>query len=189
VITTTDFWKKVSNREYRAAFATTQFKRLVPLQIQTLRRQRAWSQAELARNANLTQGVISRAEDQDYGNLTINTILTIAEGFDVAFVGRFVPFSELYKWYDNLNAETMRVLSFDEENQAMSAGVEDDSDLMVAVQGNSIGDAKYGNVIDFESRQGLGGTQEPSGCGLESMQRTLKRDGGLAHGNFSSLAS
>ena len=47
----------------------------------------------LAERSGLTQGAISRAL-----NLTVNlvnTIIRIASGFDVAFVGRFVPFSEL----------------------------------------------------------------------------------------------
>lgn len=76
------------------------------------------SQDDLAQAAGLTQGVISRAEDQDYGNLTVNTILSIAEGLDVAFVGRFVPFSELDRWYVNLSQETMKVPSFEEESRA-----------------------------------------------------------------------
>ena len=89
-------WRKLrASRAYRKAFATAQFKRLVPFQIGALRRGRGWSQQELAEACGLTQGVISRAEDPDYGNLTVNTILKIAEGFDIAFVGRFVPFSNL----------------------------------------------------------------------------------------------
>ncbi|HEY0704253.1 MAG TPA: helix-turn-helix domain-containing protein [Candidatus Acidoferrales bacterium] len=118
--TLSEVWQKFAqNKAYRSAFARAQFKRLVPLQIQTLRKKRGWSQHELAEQAAVTQGVVSRAEDQDYGNLTVNTILKIAEGFDVAFVGRFVPFSELDRWYVNLSSRTMNVPSFDEENDAL----------------------------------------------------------------------
>jgi len=123
VNTFSELWRKLSNRKYRAAFARTQFKRLIPLQVQTLRRQRGWSQEVLAERAKLTQGVISRAEDQDNGNLTVNTILSIAEGLDVAFVGRFVAFSELNRWYVSLSRENMRVPSFDQENEAMIAAI------------------------------------------------------------------
>ena len=64
----------------------------------------------------MTQGVISRAEDQDYGNLTVNTILKIADGFDVAFVGEFVPYSELERFTKKLSSKKF-VASFEEENQ------------------------------------------------------------------------
>jgi transcriptional regulator with XRE-family HTH domain len=181
VITITEFWQKLSNKKYRSAFAREQFKRLVPLQVQTLRKQREWSQEYLAERAKLTQGVISRAEDQDYGNLTVNTILSIAEGFDVAFVGRFVPFSELDRWYVSLSQETMRVPGFDAENAAMVAA-EDASNAMTAARGNGLGDARYGNVIVFdEARKELAGnTQSFSDClGRELL--TATRYGGSTY--------
>jgi hypothetical protein len=89
VNTTSEQWKKLRDKEYRQAFAVAQFKRLVPFQIRSLRKNRELSQEKLAELSALTQGVISRAEDSDYGNLTVNTILKIANGFDVAFVGAF----------------------------------------------------------------------------------------------------
>lgn len=105
---------------------------MIPLQIRVLRKQRDWSQARLATESQLTQGVISRAEDPDYGNLTVNTLVRIASGFDCAFVGRFVPFSELCRWYSMLEDEdTLQVPSFGDDpalierrpsGTAMSAG-------------------------------------------------------------------
>jgi transcriptional regulator with XRE-family HTH domain len=108
-------WSKLDDRGYRRAFLIGQFKRMVPFQIQILRKQRGWSQEQLAEACDLTQGVISRAEDPDYGNLTINTILRIANGFDVAFIGRFAPYGDLEDWFGGLS-EKMYVPSFDVEN-------------------------------------------------------------------------
>ncbi len=109
-------WNKLAkSKKYRSAFAKAQFKRLVPFQIRALRKKRGWSQETLAANANLTQGVISRAEDPDYGNLTVNTILNIAEGFDVVFVGKLVPYSEFVRWYGNLSEHLRPIHSFEEE--------------------------------------------------------------------------
>jgi transcriptional regulator with XRE-family HTH domain len=109
--------KKLSDKEYREAFVSAQIKRMLPMQIRALRTQRDWKQGDLAEAAKLTQGAISRAEDPDYGNLTINNLLRIAAGFDVAFVSRFVPFSELGKWYVNLSSEeSLMVSSFAEDS-------------------------------------------------------------------------
>jgi transcriptional regulator with XRE-family HTH domain len=116
VSTFNEVWRKLENKEYRSAFVAAQFKRLVPFQIRSLRKQRGWSQEKLAENSNLTQGVISRAEDSDYGNLTVNTILKIAGGFDVAFVGWFVTFSQLDEWFIGVSEDAVKVPSFEEES-------------------------------------------------------------------------
>jgi transcriptional regulator with XRE-family HTH domain len=155
-----DLWRKFSQgKRYRAAFARQQFKRLVPLQIQTLRRQRGWSQQILAKKSGMTQGVLSRAEDQDYGNLTVNTILNIAEGFDVAFVGRFVPFSELGKWYVSLSGETTQVPSFEEENASVMVP-ENQQDAIVERMASGLSqdeEKRFGNVVAFKTYAQLEG--------------------------------
>ncbi|MBV9759818.1 MAG: helix-turn-helix transcriptional regulator [Acidobacteriaceae bacterium] len=112
-----NIWEKLSrSKSYRESFVGAFVKRMVPLQIRTLRKERGWSQAELAKEAKLTQGVISRAEDPNYGNLTVNTLVRIAAGFDCAYVGEFVPFSELASRYSNLEHEdSLRVPSFKDD--------------------------------------------------------------------------
>jgi transcriptional regulator with XRE-family HTH domain len=82
-----------------------------------MRKKLGWSQEDLAKASNLTQGVVSRAEDSDYGNLTFNTVLRIAAGLDVAFVGRFVPFSDAAKWFSNLSEESVQIPTFQEEDK------------------------------------------------------------------------
>lgn len=108
-------WEKLGrSKKYREGFAASVVKRMIPLQIRVLRKQRDWSQARLANESKLTQGVISRAEDPDYGNLTVNTLVRIGAGFDCAFIGRFVPFSDLARWYTDLgNEKSLEVASFD----------------------------------------------------------------------------
>ena len=119
-----DVWNSFAkSKKYREAFTFSLFKRMVPFQIRALRKQREWSQEQLAKSANLTQGVVSRAEDPDYGNLTINTIRRIAAGFDVAFIVKFVPFSELDKWFLDLSEVSVQVRSFEEENEALAVAL------------------------------------------------------------------
>jgi len=186
VNTFTDVWRKLSNKKYRTAFAKTQFKRLVPLQIQALRKQRGWSQEVLAENAKLTQGVISRAEDQDYGNLTVNTILNIAEGFDVAFVGRFVPFSELDRWYVNLSQATMHAPSFDAENAVI---LEDENKANIEAIAQEEGhpeafkvDDRFRNVIGFgKAQRELEGKGQSTEHVLEHVPSNTQHGGGLAY--------
>jgi transcriptional regulator with XRE-family HTH domain len=131
-------WTKLleNGAAYRKAFVGSQVKRLIPFQIHALRKNRRWSQDELAKRCGLTQGVISRAEDPDYGNLTLNTTIAIAGGFDVAFVGKFVPFSELDDFVVGLSeVSSGSIPSFTEENQNMMNNLGRIPEQMVAVAG------------------------------------------------------
>lgn len=108
-------WEKLRDKAYREAFVTAQLKRGLPTQIRVMLKDRGWTQDDLARRSGLKQGAISRASDPDYGNLTINTILRIASGFDVAYIGRFVPFSDLARWYSRLSESALSVSSFGDD--------------------------------------------------------------------------
>jgi len=154
-------WAKLRNRKYRAEFVAAQVKRGIPFQIQTLMKQKEFSQEKLAAESGLTQGVISRAANPDYGNLTLNTIIKIAAGFDVAFVGKFVPFSELGKWFANLSEESVRVKSFNEEDEEISqalglgsveqALVEPEEEARKDLQPHSPRQPQLGSVLEIEN--------------------------------------
>src|ERR1043166_1997273 len=98
-------WKKLRDKTYRDEFVVAQAKRAIPFQIRAMMRARGISQEELAKRSGLTQGVISRAANPAYGKLTLNTILRVASGFDVAFIGLFVPYSRLESFFDRMNEE------------------------------------------------------------------------------------
>jgi transcriptional regulator with XRE-family HTH domain len=122
--------KLSQSKEYREAFVAAFLKRYIPFQIRTIRKKKGMSQPALAQASKITQGVISRAEDPDYGNLTLNTVLKIASGFDLAFVGKFVRFSELLRVMDQLSEESLDLPSFLEEcKQEPPAGVETKPDV------------------------------------------------------------
>jgi transcriptional regulator with XRE-family HTH domain len=111
-------WQRMAaDKKYREEYAIAMLKRMIPYQTRAIRQKKNWSQAQLAEAANLTQGVISRAEDPDYGNLTLSTIGRIAAGYDLAAIVRFVPFSELVRFSENLSEREFRNLpAFEEEN-------------------------------------------------------------------------
>jgi hypothetical protein len=122
MITFKGVWQKLSNKQYRDHYALSLLKRSVAFQIKTLRKKHCGTQAVLAEKSNLKQGVISRSEDQEYGNLTFNTVGRIAAGLDMAFIGKFVPFTELIRFSGELSEEEFKnIPTFDEENAALPA--------------------------------------------------------------------
>lgn len=117
-----NLWNKLSSsKDYREALVASQLKRGLPFQARAMRKGRGWSQAVVAERSGLTQGVVSRAEDPDYGNLTLNTVLRIAAGHDVAVICEFVSFSDFAKWYVNFSEDTAFVPSFEDERVSFPA--------------------------------------------------------------------
>ena len=114
--TTSNVWARLRSKRYRDHFVAAQVKQVIPYQIRALMKDRGISQAELAERAGLTQGAISRAANPKYGNLSLNTLVRIAAGFDVAFIGQFVPFSELDRWLTHLHDESASISTFEEED-------------------------------------------------------------------------
>jgi transcriptional regulator with XRE-family HTH domain len=117
LLTKTEIWQQLKKgKRYRREFAAQFSKRAIPQQIALLRKQFGITQGELAKRAEMTQGAVSRAVDPEYGNLTVNTLVRIASGFDLVFVGTFVRWSELPRWFNRFYSESFTVPSFEEED-------------------------------------------------------------------------
>jgi hypothetical protein len=130
-----NLWNKLSSsKEYREAIVASQLKRGLPFQARAMRKERGWPQAVVAGKSRLTQGVVSRAEDPDYGNLTFNTVLRIAAGHDVAVICKFVSFSEFAKWYVTFSEDSGVVPAFEEEREHFTAELMGSSESMSMVE-------------------------------------------------------
>lgn len=173
---------------YRAQFAAASFKRSVPLQIRALRKARGWSQAQLAERAGLTQGVVSRAENANYGNLTVNTILSIAAGFDCAFVGRFVAFSGMAQWLEGLAESQIHVPSFEDDRPSPARDTTNltGSVLPLPGTGNALSGTDGLDGLRSRPRQGEAGMEiKPPQISLQG--GTLSEPGGEDRRNAKKL--
>lgn len=104
--------RKLANKEYRDAWVDESVKTVVPFQIQAIRKQRGWSQAVLGEKAGMLPNAITRLESIDYGNLSVNTLLRIAHGFDCGLLVKFVPFSRLVREFEDVSPFALEVNDF-----------------------------------------------------------------------------
>jgi transcriptional regulator with XRE-family HTH domain len=141
-------WDKLSkSKRYRAQFVSSTARRAFAFQLRAIMKKRGISQERLAEMCGLTQGVISRAADPNYGKLTVTLKAKIAGGLDMAYLGTLVPFSDAAKWISNLSEESVQIATFEEENVASSVDL---SALGSSVQ--TLDHAKgKGNAIDIAS--------------------------------------
>ena len=110
--------KRLSNKENRDAFVSAYTDQTIPFQIRAMREQkeRQWTQEYLAQLTGMKQERISALENPNYGRYSLRILKQLASAFDVALIVRFVPFSELAEWKLNLSSNSLKVLSFEQED-------------------------------------------------------------------------
>ena len=79
---------EMSDPRFRASYFVTRLKMFVADQIRALRGHR--SQAEFGRMIGKPQSVVSRLENETYGQVALQTLIDIANKIDVALLIRFV---------------------------------------------------------------------------------------------------
>ena len=172
--TSSSLISEMRNKEYRDAYVASQIRMTLPLLVRTLRRNVAWTQPQLAEAAGMAQPRISELEKPGERRLTIETLLKLASAFDVALQVRFLPFSELIDWNEEIDLDNFAIPPFSQEIEAAeranalalhlskkpaaraAAGV---GSAHSAAEG-STGHGRYGSVSMMRSESTVSGQQD-----------------------------
>ena len=106
---------ELKDPEARRDYADEFLSSYIALQIKTLRQQRGWSRAELARRAGMKQSRISAMEQADYSSWNIRTLQRLAAAFDLAFVAGFESFGRMLEDMTSISRGRLERPSFDED--------------------------------------------------------------------------
>jgi transcriptional regulator with XRE-family HTH domain len=96
----------------RDAYLSGQTRTKLTNQIRAIRNQRGWSQGEFAQILGKPQSNVSRLENREYGNFTLNTLFELASAFDVGLVVEFVPYDDFLRRTHDLNPSRLQVRKF-----------------------------------------------------------------------------
>jgi transcriptional regulator with XRE-family HTH domain len=113
-------FERLQRKSFRRAYLAEHIRRGIAYQIRALRDQREWKQGRFAKLLGKPQSVVSRLEDPSYGKLTVQTLLEVANVFDVALQIRFVSYSSFLQNTRDVSTASMEVPSFDDDS-AVSA--------------------------------------------------------------------
>ena len=108
-------WEILTDRKRRSSYVKAQTRIGLPFQIRALRKQKGWSQAQLADAAEMRQPRISAIEKPGKGKLNIETLERIAAAFDVGLEVRFVSFGELIRQSEQFDPDHFEIPGFEEE--------------------------------------------------------------------------
>ena len=106
---------KLKSKEYRDAYVGEYLHANIAYQVRALRKQRKWDQKKLADSAHMLQPRISAIENPSNSKLNLDTLLRLANAFDVALEVRFAAFSDLLRWGEGFSPDTFEVNSFDKD--------------------------------------------------------------------------
>lgn len=110
-------WALCKDKGFRHRLAFLALGRGLARQIHAMRRDRGWSQKELARRVGVSQSRIAVLE-QWCGNVSIHTLRRIASAFDVALIVRFASWGEFFLTLGDTSAAP---LSFDQDMALVAA--------------------------------------------------------------------
>ena len=79
--------------DYRRSFMSTTNHHRLCSQIRLLRKQRGWTQADLAERLGTTASVVSRIENPGYFGISLSMLHRLADAFDIALLVQFVTFA------------------------------------------------------------------------------------------------
>ncbi|WP_193370077.1 helix-turn-helix domain-containing protein [Pelagibius marinus] len=110
--------EKLRDKAFRHEYMAEHIRTGIAYQIRALRDKRGWSQQEMGRHLKKPQSVVSRLEDPDYGRVSLQTLIEVADVFDVGVLVRFVGYRELLERTSDLSPAALLAPSFDEEESA-----------------------------------------------------------------------
>jgi transcriptional regulator with XRE-family HTH domain len=106
------FADELAEKKMRDAYLSGQTRTKLTNQIRAIRNQRGWLQGEFAKILGKPQSNVSRLENREYGNFTLNTLLELASAFDVGLVVEFVPYDDFLRRTHDLSTTHLQVRSF-----------------------------------------------------------------------------
>lgn len=115
-----DSWKtklldKFRRKEYRESYLDSFINDTITAQLHNLRKDKQWTQAELARRAGMKQPRVALMESSDYDNYSISTLKRLAHAFDVALIVKFSPFSELAAFSSSFSSKDVHVPDYESD--------------------------------------------------------------------------
>ena len=108
--------ERLQSKDYRDAFVGSLVNMRIPVQIRALREHRGWTQQELAEKSQMLQPRISAMERPGGSKLNLETLRRVASAFDCGILVRFVPFSELTRWFEEFDPESFNVSDFEHDH-------------------------------------------------------------------------
>jgi len=112
-------FNELENKKFRHAYLKEHIRIGIASQIRILRNKLNISQSQLAEIIGTKQSVISRIEYPDSVSVNLNTLLKIAEAFDIGLLVKFSAFGKFLAESQDISPKALAVNSYSEEQATL----------------------------------------------------------------------
>lgn len=132
--------RKFLRKDYRDGYMQTQVRSGIAYQMQAIRRKLGITQTQMSEKVGKPQSVISRLEDVEYGGVSVQSLLDIASGLDIALLVQFVSYPDFLSRTKDMSDKALQP-----ETIAESLADHDQAHE----QSNKMKEGPVGNVLIF----------------------------------------
>jgi len=111
-----DLASSFADREFRASYFAQHLRMFLADQIRGLRGD--MSQAEFGRVLNKPQSVVSRIEDEEYGRVSLQTLIDVAQSLDIGLIIKFVDFPTFLRETADMSDEAIVPRSYTDDQMS-----------------------------------------------------------------------
>jgi len=104
---------EMGDPRFRASYFTTQLKTFLADQIRALRGNS--SQADFGKAIGKPQSVVSRLENENYGQVSLQTLIDIANKLDIALIVRFTEWTEFLRVTNNFSENAIAPQRYEQD--------------------------------------------------------------------------
>ena len=104
-----------ADKDYAHSYMESHTISRIAAQIHALRKQRNWSQKELAKRAGITQERVCKIECGDFTSLTLSTLRKFSDAFDVHLHVEFTSFNKGILDVVNLRPKNLEIISREDD--------------------------------------------------------------------------
>jgi hypothetical protein len=109
----------LGDREFRASYMAHHLRAFLADQIRALRGEA--SQKDFGELIGKPQSVVSRLEDEEYGKVTLQTLIDVATKLDIALLVRFVDFPTLLRATSDFSEQAVAPAPYDTAPPVLNA--------------------------------------------------------------------
>ena len=103
-----DRLRRFADRDYRAGHLSSRVRSSIAYQVRAIRQKLGLTQKGMGERIGKSQSVVARMENDDYGRLTVQSLLDVAIGADVALVIRFVSYPDFLQQMSDMSSAALQ---------------------------------------------------------------------------------
>lgn len=139
---------RLKSKMYRDAYLESQVHGWISHQFRALRISMGLTQKEMAQKIGKPQSVVSRLENDDYGKVSVQTLLDVAKAIDIALLVQFVSYPDFLTRMLDKSSASMVPENLSQSAARVGRSIATEARLQFDKQNPSSGRSDFGSKVE-----------------------------------------